>query len=283
MANGTFKLPGTIAGIEGSGQIVEVGSEEHAHFINKKVVFGVDFLGNTEGTWTQFFLIDLDHHHFLVFDDSAEYQQIACAFFNPLTALGLVDVVNKANHKAIVIDAAASALSKMIIKLSKQNDIPIIGIVRKQDHVEELLNQGATSILNSSSPSFDQEFQKVVQELKPTVFLDCIGGDFPSAVLKNMPEDTQVIQFGFLSGKPMAESITKSDRYSFFRLPEWIKGLPKEDLEFYKNLVKIDISGEGKTFGTQILKEYPLTEWQKAYEESGTIASEGKILIRPQL
>jgi len=225
----------------------------------------------------------LEAYNYILFDDSVAYEQIACGYGNPFTAVGLLDTINKENHKAAIIDAAGSALGKMVIKLCKQNDIPIIGIVRKQDLVEELVSHGANYVLNSSSPTFDQEIQKLIQELKPTIFLDCIGGDFPPTVINHMPENTQIVAFDQLSGKPLPQSITSSARYSFFNAGVWIKDLSKEDREFYSNLIRYDLTKGGEIFGSKIVKEYPLSEWKKAFDECESVASSGKILLRPQL
>jgi len=50
----------------------------------------------------------------------------------------MVDLITKWGHKAVIQDAAASALGKMLIRSLKEIGIKSINVVRKAEHVKEL-------------------------------------------------------------------------------------------------------------------------------------------------
>jgi NADPH:quinone reductase len=53
------------------------------------------------------------------------------SFVNPLTAMGLLDHTKQRKAKAVIVNAAASALGRMINRIFPPEGIEIINIVRK--------------------------------------------------------------------------------------------------------------------------------------------------------
>jgi len=51
------------------------------------------------------------------FPDTVDFDTISSSFVNPVTACGFVDTCHKKGVKAVIQDAAASALGRMFIKL----------------------------------------------------------------------------------------------------------------------------------------------------------------------
>jgi len=60
-------------------------------------------------------------------------------------------------------------------------------------------NFGAKHVLNQESTSFFEDLQKVIDELKPTVMFECVGGDLPGEILKRMPARSHMVVYGNLS------------------------------------------------------------------------------------
>ena len=84
-------------------------------------------------------------------DNDASWEQGACSFVNPLTAIGLLDKCKEYNAKAIIQTGAASQLGRMIIKLFRDNGITVVNVARRQEQVDMLKNVlGAEYVLNSS-------------------------------------------------------------------------------------------------------------------------------------
>jgi len=69
--------------------------------------------------------------------------EAASCFVNPLTALGMVETMRMENHTALVHTAAASNLGQMLVKICLSDDVPLVNIVRKEEHVALLKSIGA--------------------------------------------------------------------------------------------------------------------------------------------
>ena len=71
-----------------------------------------------------------------------------------MTALSFVETMRAEGHKAIVHTAAASNLGQMLVKICAADGVPLVNIVRRPAHVEQLRALGAEHVLDSSTPTF---------------------------------------------------------------------------------------------------------------------------------
>ena len=100
----------------------------------------------------------------------------ASAFVNPMTALGFVETARMEGQSAIIHTAAASNLGQMLVKICQQDDIPLVNIVRKAEHVELLSGLGATHIVNSSDDDFMRQLRGAIDATGAYLGFDPIGG-----------------------------------------------------------------------------------------------------------
>ena len=112
----------------------------------------------------------------LVMNEGTTAEQAASCFVNPLTALGMVETMKMENHKGLVHTAAASNLGQMLIKICLSDSVPLVNIVRKDEHVELLRSLGAEHVCNSSSDSFMEDLVKSLIETGATLGFDATGG-----------------------------------------------------------------------------------------------------------
>ena len=112
----------------------------------------------------------------LVMNEGTTAEQAASCFVNPLTALGMVETMKMENHKGLVHTAAASNLGQMLIKICLSENVPLVNIVRKDEHVELLRSLGAEHVCNSSSASFMEDLVKSLIETGATLGFDATGG-----------------------------------------------------------------------------------------------------------
>ena len=112
----------------------------------------------------------------LVMNEGTTAEQAASCFVNPLTALGMVETMKMENHKGLVHTAAASNLGQMLIKICLSDNVPLVNIVRKDEHVELLRSLGAEHVCNSSSDSFMEDLVKSLIETGATLGFDATGG-----------------------------------------------------------------------------------------------------------
>ena len=118
------KDEGFVLGCDGCGIVTKTGEGVEQSWVGKKVAF----LGNG---WSNFVCKDVE---FIVeFDPEFDLKQGANTYVNPFTVTAMVDYAQKIGAKAVVLMAASSALSKMMIRLCQQNGIETVNIVRKED------------------------------------------------------------------------------------------------------------------------------------------------------
>lgn len=103
-------------------------------------------------------------------------EQGASAFVNPMTALGFVETAKMENQSAILHTAAASNLGQMLVKICLEDDMPLVNIVRKQEHVDLLSELGATHIVNSSADDFPAQLRSAISTTGAYCGFDPIGG-----------------------------------------------------------------------------------------------------------
>ena len=126
----------------------------------------------------------------LVMEEGTTPKEAASSFVNPLTALSFIETMKMENHSAIVHTAAASNLGQMLVKICKDDGIPLVNIVRKQEQVDILKNFGAEYVCNTSDPDFMKTLVKAVVETGATLGFDATGGgnngELPGQILSAM-------------------------------------------------------------------------------------------------
>lgn len=154
-------------GNEGSGVIVDAG-------VNAKALIGKT-VGVAGGSmYSQYRCVPASSC--LVMDDGTTSAEAASSFVNPLTALAFVETMKMENHSAIVNTAAASNLGQMLVKICKDDSVPLVNIVRKPEQVAVLKDLGAEHICNTSDPDFMKNLVAALIATGATLAFDATGG-----------------------------------------------------------------------------------------------------------
>ncbi|KAL4459915.1 hypothetical protein ABPG74_003441 [Tetrahymena malaccensis] len=276
-SNSGFKPP-CVPGFEGSGLVVKSGGGEEADsLLNKRVAFIF-----CKGAYAQYTVTN--SQNCLLINDDVTYNQAASSFVNPLTVVGMLEVVKEARVKTVVHSAAASALGRMMVRYFKNNGVEVINIVRRQEQVDILKKEGATIILNQNDQDFHSQLKKLTTELNATIFFDAIAGSFTGQVLSQMPNKSTAYVYGILSGErnsvTEAELASREQSVKGFLLSNWLQSitpeLKRQSMEKLQKLIKTDLKSE-------ISKEYSLQDGQQAIEYYSKNMTQGKVLIKPQL
>mgnify|MGYP001314698298 FL=1 len=169
------------AGNEGAGVIVDAG-ENVKEFIGKTV-------GLAGGAmYSQYRCVPAASC--LVMDAGTLPSEAASSFVNPLTALSFIETMKMENHSALVHTAAASNLGQMLVKICKDDGIPLVNIVRKSEQVELLKNLGAEYVCNTSDESFMNDLVAALVGTGATLGFDATGGgnngELPGQILSAM-------------------------------------------------------------------------------------------------
>ena len=169
------------AGNEGAGIIIDAG-ENAKELIGKTV-------GLAGGAmYSQYRCVQAASC--LVMDEGTSSAEAASSFVNPLTALSFVETMKMENHTALVHTAAASNLGQMLVKICKDDGIPLVNIVRKSEQVDLLKNLGAEYICNTSDESFMDDLVNALVTTGATLGFDATGGgnngELPGQILSAM-------------------------------------------------------------------------------------------------
>ena len=168
-------------GNEGAGVVVDAGE-------NVK-----DMIGRTVGLaggamYSQYRCVPAANC--LVMNEGTTSSEAASSFVNPLTALSFIETMKLENHTAIVHTAAASNLGQMLVKICKDDGVPLVNIVRKAEHVELLKSLGAEHVCNTSDENFMDDLVSALVITGATLGFDATGGgnngELPGQILSAM-------------------------------------------------------------------------------------------------
>ena len=157
------------AGNEAAGTVVAAGDSPAAQALIGKRVACVP--GAAFGSYAH-----ADASMAFAVDDSVSAEQAASSFVNPMTALGFVETMKMEGFTGIVHAAAASNLGQMLVKICRDDGIPLVNIVRSEAQVKLLRDLGATHVLDMTQADFMPRLIDAVAETKAMVGFDPIGG-----------------------------------------------------------------------------------------------------------
>jgi NADPH2:quinone reductase len=264
-------------GLEGSGTVVEAGRGIFARFrLGKRVACSPGHGG--DGTWAEYMVTPAMNTAPIPRHISMENG--AMMLVNPMTAMAFIDMARKGRHSGMINNAAASSLGKMLIRLAKKRDIPLINIVRREEQADELKKTGATHVLVSSSETFGITLRNLAEELNATLILDAVTGSQTSIILDAAPRGSTLVAYARLSGDPIRIDpralMNEEKKVTGFLLAEWLKykGLLFK-LRFI-NSVKRELDG---SLSSHISRSYPLVSVEEAIARYRENMSEGKIIL----
>ena len=212
-------LPTTL-GFEGCGTVVATGSGLGVLWLGRRVALATQAYG---GTWPEYTITSatnvfpLKHH----ISDA----QGAMLMVNPLTAWALIDEARRMRQRAIVLNAANSALGRMLIRIATLRGLASIAIVRNAAYVHELRNLGATEVFVSSDPDFFSHLAHACTHYQARIGFDAVAGELTGVMLKAMPARARVLVYGALSS------------------------------------ASVDVDVSTLLFGTKVVEGFWLTEW----------------------
>ena len=157
------------AGNEGAGIVVAAGADDAAQALIGKTVA---ILGGA--MYSQYRCVPAKQA--LLLPEGTTPAEGASCFVNPLTALGMVETMRVEGYTALVHTAAASNLGQMLQKICLADDVQLVNIVRKQEHVDLLKGIGAINVCNSSEPTFMQDLTDALIATGAMLAFDATGG-----------------------------------------------------------------------------------------------------------
>jgi len=269
-----------IPGLEGSGTVVAAGKGLLPHLWSGKRVSCSSKYG-TSGTWAEYMVTGAAMCFPLTRKISDE--QGSMSLVNPLTALAFFEIVRERDHKAVINNAAASALGRMVELLGDKHHIPVINIVRNQKQAEMLKGAGSKYVLDSSDPSFLADLESLSGELKATVLFDSVCSKQLQHIIEALPSGSSVIIYGNLSGEEQIlinprSLIDKNINISGFYLGKRTKeNGPIKNIINLRQVSRLMSSG----LKIKIQNRFPLEKAREAVNAYLGNMSAGKVLLVP--
>lgn len=204
-----------IAGIEGVG-IVEKS-------IFKNVTQGSLVAFRHFNTWAEYVTVPIDKLNILPSDFPID--KAAQFSLNPLTAYALLEESGVKKGDWLVLTSGASAVSKLIIQLSKSKGIKVISIVRNQRDVLSLHEMGVEKVL-----TIDEDLGKLIPNSigndRLQAVIDAVGGEQTTALLKTISPNGRLLLYGLLSKDNVSfhnsDIIFKNITISGFGIDGWL-------------------------------------------------------------
>jgi NADPH:quinone reductase len=173
---GEALLPGN----EGAGTVVAAGSSPAAQALLGRVVamYGGAMYADHR-------LIEADRC--LPLPEGTTAVEGAACFVNPLTTLGMVETMKAEGYTGLVHTAAASNLGQMLVRLCREDGIPLVNVVRRPEQVALLRDLGAEHVCDTSQPGFDDDLVAAIDATGAMLAFDATGGgDLASRILTAM-------------------------------------------------------------------------------------------------
>jgi NADPH2:quinone reductase len=264
-----------VPGFEGSGTVTASGTG-----LFPQLLLGrrVACFGAPSGTWAEYLVTRATLCVPLKKDISLE--RGAMMLVNQLTALAFFTIVKKDHHAAIVNTAAASALGRMIIRLGRRHQVPVINIVRRTEQADLLTTFGAEYVLESADPNFNIKVHELMQKLNATLILDAVGGELSERLLDAAPFGSTLLLYANLSNKRLSiapHTLWKDGKHvEGFFLGNWAKG--RKMIDVLRDVYKIRQWGS-TDLQTHVQKRFPLTEVNQAITLYQSNMTGGKVLL----
>jgi NADPH2:quinone reductase len=225
----------------------------------------------------------------------------ASCFVNPLTALAMVEVMRRENHTALVHTVGASNLGIMLNRICLSDGVPLVNIVRKAEHVQQLEAMGAKYVCNSSEPTFMEDLTNLLTVTGATLAFDAIGGGriasqilgcMEAVAVSKMKEYSrygsdvfkQVYMYGMLDRSPteLIRSFGLNWSVSGWLLTPFLQKIGPAATQKLRERVVAELK---TTFASHYAKEISLAEavTLETVKEYSKMGSGAKYLINPSL
>ncbi len=274
---GVLKPLPVVPGWEGIGRIVATGDDWLSRqLLGKRVACAAP--NQHDGTWAEYMLTSATRCVPLL--DSVSDEQGATLIVNPLTAWALMDIVRKDGARAFVQTAAASAVGRMLVRLSQRFGVEGVHIVRREEQAELLRSMGTRYVLNSETPDFDAQLREICHTLDARIAFEAVSGMLAARVLKAMPEGSRLILYGALSESPLMadprDLIFEQKQIEGFWLADW---LAERSVWGQLRLGRQVQRALGDLLHTEIAERYPLSEVHRALADYQASMTAGKRLL----
>jgi len=269
-------LPAT-PGLEGCGIIADANGCEGLAAGMRGVVFANTKDG--EGTWQEY--VAVDKNAFMPVPDSVPDSSAAQFLVNPVTVIGMLDVLKIPAGEYLIQTAAGSVLGRQLITVCKQRGIKTINLIRRASGADELLAIGADHVLVTTEEDVAARIKEITGGNGAYAAVDAVAGESTAICTGGVRFGGTVLVYGAMSGieykGSVVDTLFRQVTTAGFWLNVWLGSLtPEKKNEVFGDVLKMLAAGSlvplpGKTFELKDIAE--------AFKYSQSDARGGKVLI----
>lgn len=262
-------------GLEGSGEVVAVGSDVTNFKVGDLVCWGW-----AQGSYADYTLVE-DERAYGV-PSGVSLDVAAAAMMQGLTAHYLItSVYPAAAGDFALVHAAAGGAGLFLCQMLKARGVQVLGTVSNQAKEQLALAAGASHVIRYDKENFEQRVNEITLGQKCDVVYDSVGKDTFEGSLKCLKPRGTLALFGAASGavppfdlqrlSPLGSlNITRPTLAHFIQDSEELKWRCKEIFdEITAGRLKVSIS-----------RKYELEDTQQAHTDIESRATSGKLLLR---
>lgn len=260
-----------IAGFEGTGVITDNGGDER-YPVNSLVAF------HHKNVWAE--QVNVPKDKIISLPQDMPLEKAAQMALNPLTAWALLEESEAVAGEWIVLSAANSALCKLMVQLANKRGIKTLAILRKSDDSAPLLQLGVSAVVHDDAADLEAQLLSHANGDRIAAFLDAVGGELVSKVIKALSGNGRIIHYGLYSEQSVtyhnADVIFKNLTIKGFGIDRWSQSKTAEELkQVWNELISQIIAPD---FQLEVSNKFPLSEYPSALSQS-KLAKGGKVLF----
>lgn len=264
------------AGTEAVGIVDALGSEVEGLSVGQRVATGGSF-----GAWAEY--VTTPAAGLVPVPDSVPDEAAAQLVAMPFSAISLLESLGLERGDWLVQNAANGAVGRMVAQLGAARGVNVIGLVRRDEGVEELREQGIERIVATSSDGWRDQVAEITGGAPIKVGIESVGGKSAGEVLSLLAENGELVVFGAMASPTLELSsgdvIFKQATVRGFwgsKVSQSIDAGLKQRLfgELLQHL------GSGQ-LTVPVAEVFPFEQITDAVEASLTAGRVGKVLLRP--
>ncbi|QVQ51416.1 zinc-dependent alcohol dehydrogenase family protein [Spiractinospora alimapuensis] len=260
-------------GFEGVGTVVAAGHGGGPVSVGDRVLP----IG-TSGTWATHKV--LPARWCFPVSDRLDVEQAATSYVNPVTAwLMLHGDSPVAPGSSVVVDAAASGIGRMLLRMLNEMDIEPIAVVRRPASVAAL-DSRVRAVVATDEGDVSARLMAATDGRPVDVVLDAVGGEVAGRLAGFLRPGGRLVHYGLLSGVPLPVWLHQPDsgvRVEPFRLRDWVHSAPRAQvasvLATAQDLVATGVAR------SEVDSRFPLTEVTAALRRQESPERRGKVLL----
>lgn len=270
-----------VPGLEGMGTVVSNGPGS-SKFAPGQRVAGAPFdsVESGCGTWQQY--IVAKESSLVAVPDGVSDDAAAQFWVNPVTVVGMLDVLAVPQGEYLLQTAAGSVLGRQVIQLAKHRGIRTISVVRRQELADELKALGADEVVVSvEGEGLVDKVREITGGRGAYAAIECIGGEIFAQVCGAVRDNGSVLIYGAMSGLTATYAIPdplfRGVKISGFWLMPYTNSLPADErAKMMEGVMQLLKDGVITPYAG---RRFPLDQVKEAVAVATSAARGGKALL----